>query len=160
MILNTLYASLATLGFGISFNIKGKNLFIATIGGGLSWFTYLLLLHFHIAAILCYFVAALICSIFSEIMARINKTPVTTFIVCGIIPLVPGMGMYNTMLEFTRGDASLGISTCLETISIAGAIAVGIALVSSLTKLIFKGMDNRKKKRTLKQKSNLEKVDE
>ena len=147
MILNTLYASLATLGFGILFNIKGKNLIIATIGGGLSWFTYLFLMHFHAGELLSYFIAALICSIFSEFMARVNKTPVTTFIVCGIIPLVPGMGMYNTMLEFTRGNANLGISKCLETISIASAIAVGIALVSSLTKLIFKGMDNKKSKR-------------
>lgn len=147
MILNTLYASIATLGFGILFNIKGKKLIIATIGGGLSWFIYLFFLHFHTSQLLCYFLAALVCSIFSETMARINKTPVTTFIVCGIIPLVPGGGMYNTMLEFTRGNANLGISICLETISIAGAIAVGIALVSSLTKLIFKIMDSAKRKK-------------
>jgi uncharacterized membrane protein YjjB (DUF3815 family) len=147
MIVNTLYASLATLGFGILFNIKGKKLIIATFGGGLSWFSYLFFTHLHVSGVLSYFIAALVCSIFSETMARICKTPVTTFIVCGIITLVPGGGMYNTMLEFTRGNANLGISKCLETISIAGAIAVGIALVSSLTKLIFKGMDNRKIKK-------------
>jgi len=160
MILNTLYASLATLGFGILFNIKGKNLIIATIGGGLSWFFYLLFIHFQTGELLSYFLAALICSIFSEVMARINKTPVTTFIVCGIIPLVPGMGMYNTMLEFTRGNASLAISKCLETISIAGAIAVGIALVSSLTKLIFREMDNKKSKRKSSVKINSKKASE
>ncbi len=42
MILNSFYAFLSSLGFGILFNIRGKNLIIASIGGGLGWFTYLL----------------------------------------------------------------------------------------------------------------------
>lgn len=34
---------LASLGFGIIFNIKGKNLIFASIGGAISWFSYLYL---------------------------------------------------------------------------------------------------------------------
>lgn len=39
----TVVALIASLGFGVIFNIRGKNLFFATIGGGLSWLSYLLL---------------------------------------------------------------------------------------------------------------------
>ncbi len=60
---------------------------------------------FRVFEILSNFYGALGLALASEILARKCKTPVTTFLVCALIPLVPGGGMYRTMLAAIRGDA-------------------------------------------------------
>ena len=50
--IQTIASFIASCGFGIIFNIKGKKLFFAAIGGGLSWFVYALGLYlFHLYAL-------------------------------------------------------------------------------------------------------------
>jgi uncharacterized membrane protein YjjB (DUF3815 family) len=44
MIIKAVYALLASLGFGVLFNIKGKNLLFASLGGAITWLFYLLYL--------------------------------------------------------------------------------------------------------------------
>ena len=73
-------------------NIRGKNLIIASLGGGVAWFTYLLSGRLQPSIVFSLFLASMVGSIYSEIMARIYKNPVTMFIICAIIPLVPGAG--------------------------------------------------------------------
>jgi uncharacterized membrane protein YjjB (DUF3815 family) len=137
MLLNFIYASIATLAFGIIFNIRGKKLVFASLGGGISWAVYLLSFRLFSSMIFAYFLAASIVTLYSEIMARVLKAPVTTFVICAIIPVVPGGGMYNTMLESVKGNVQTALSTGVETITIAGAIAVGILFISTIVKIIF-----------------------
>ena len=40
MLIQVIISFIASLGFGIVFDIKGKNLIFAALGGGLSWFCY------------------------------------------------------------------------------------------------------------------------
>jgi uncharacterized membrane protein YjjB (DUF3815 family) len=137
MILNCLYAFLSSIGFGVLFNIKGKNLIIASVGGALAWFTYLLSIKLQPSEVFSLFLAAMIVSIYSEIMARLYKSPVTIFIICGIIPLVPGGLMYFATLEAVKGNLELSMSKGIQTLFSAGAIAIGIVFVSSIS-TIFK----------------------
>jgi uncharacterized membrane protein YjjB (DUF3815 family) len=137
MILNCLYAFLSSIGFGVLFNIRGKNLIISSIGGALGWFTYLLSGKLQPSGIFSLFLAAMVVSIFSEIMARVYKTPVTLFLLCGIIPLVPGGGMYFATLEAVKGNLDISLSKGIQTLFSAGAIAIGIVFVSSIS-TIFK----------------------
>lgn len=137
MLLNFIYASIATLAFGIIFNIRGKKLVFASLGGGISWAVYLLTFRLFSSMIFAYFLAASIVTLYSEIMARVLKAPVTTFVICAIIPVVPGGGMYNTMLESVKGNVQTALSIGVETITIAGAIAVGILFISTIVKIIF-----------------------
>ncbi|MDP4177605.1 MAG: threonine/serine exporter family protein [Bacillota bacterium] len=137
MILNSIYAFFATLGLSVLFNISKKHLFFTSFGGALAWFSYLLTLKYSNSNFFAYFAASVIAAVYSEIMARVIKAPVTIFIICSIIPLVPGGGMYNTMLEAIRGNISRFLTIGVQTLSIAGAIAAGIIFVSSLTKIFI-----------------------
>jgi uncharacterized membrane protein YjjB (DUF3815 family) len=137
MILNCLYAFLSSLGFGVLFNIRDKNLIIASVGGALGWFTYLLSIKLQPSEIFSLFLASMVVSIYSEIMARVFKTPVTIFIICGIIPLVPGGLMYFATLEAVKGNLEISMSKGIQTLFSAGAIAIGIVFVSSIS-TIFK----------------------
>ncbi len=135
LLIMVLYAAVATLGFTVLFNIRGKKMLIAVLGGCIGWFTYLLLHRLSSSTIFSFFIASLAVGLYSELMAVLWKQPATIFNVCAIIPLVPGSGMYYTMFESIQGEVSKSISLGLETISIAGAIAAGIALASSIAKI-------------------------
>ena len=52
----------------------------------------------------------------------------------GIFPLVPGAGIYYTAYYFLRDDRSLFLNKGVETLKIALALALGIALVCSLNR--------------------------
>lgn len=53
----------------------------------------------------------------------------------GILPLVPGGGIYYTMEYCVSGQTELFIETGIHTFAIAGALAVGVLIVSSLVRL-------------------------
>ena len=141
----TISAFLATLGFGIIFNIKGKKLFFASLGGAIGWFFYSLPLEFNFSELASLFISAIFFSSYCEIFARILKTPVTTFVICAHIPLVPGGGMYYTMLEAVNGNVSKSLDLGLNTLASAGTLALGIIFVSTITKLITTHNTNKKK---------------
>ena len=138
LIINSIYAFFSALGFGIIFNIKGKNLIFSSLCGGLGWFVYLFSSKFiSTNENFNYFLAAIFISLFSEISARVLKVPVLVFLVCGIIPLVPGGGMFYTLLETWKGNPDKALSLGCNTLMLAGSLATGIVLISSFTKLFF-----------------------
>ena len=132
MIFEVIAAFLTAVSFGVLFNVKGKPLFVSGIGGGLGWFIYKLFLGFGLKVSTTFFIAAICFSVYSEICARIYKIPTTILIVCSLIPLVPGYGVYNTMYEFLRGNYIDAIDNGINTLSGAGALALGVIFVSSL----------------------------
>jgi len=137
MVEQTIAALVASFGFGIIFNIKGGKLIFAAIGGGLSWFCYLYLTKNGISIILSLFISSIIFSIYSEICARYLKTPVTTLIICALIPLVPGAGMYYTMYETILGNVKGAVELGLNTLASAGALALGVIFVSTITRQVM-----------------------
>ena len=136
MILQIIFSFFASLGFGIIFNIKGKNLIFASIGGSIGWITYITLGETNIPVVLCYLISSIIISTYSEIMARVLKTPVTTIIIASLMPLVPGAGMYYTVYEAILGNLHNSILKGIQTMSYALSLAVGIILISTITKQI------------------------
>lgn len=137
MLIKSLYALISTLGFGVLFNIKGRNLIFASAGGALTWYVYLLVFNRTTSSLAALLFASVLAGLYSEILARILKAPVTIFSICSVIPLVPGGGMYYTMLASVQGNINKFLSTGLDTFASAGAIAVGILIASSATKLLL-----------------------
>jgi len=142
-ILPCLYSLIACAAFCIVYNLRGKVIFFSSFGGALGWLVYLLF-HFLQNDVTQSFLAVVVISVYAEIMSRIFKMPVTVFLVVGILPLVPGSGIYYTMEYSINGDGAAFLNAGLHTLSIAGAIALGIALVSSSVRLIYKISARRK----------------
>ncbi len=137
---------LSCLGFGVLFNIKGNNLIIAGIGGSIGALVYHVMLCMGASEILSMFIGSVSFSLYSEILARIYKTPVTTFLICSLIPLVPGGGMYRTMLLAIQGKAFEALTMGLNTLSIAGVLVLGIMIVSTIVKAYYKSKQKGMKK--------------
>ncbi|MDC4248958.1 MULTISPECIES: threonine/serine exporter family protein [Bacillota] len=138
LIINSIYAFFSSLGFGLLFNIKGKNLIFSSLCGCLGWFIYLFSSNFiSKSENFNYFLASIFISLFSEVLTKILKSPLLVFLLCGIIPLVPGGSMFYTMLESLKGNTTKALTLGCNTLMLAGSIAIGIFLVSSFTKLFF-----------------------
>ncbi len=135
MLLPCLYAFAACFFIAIVYNIHGKKLIPVALGGAIGWFVYLLCSGLH-RQIYEYFFAAIVIAIYSEIMARVNKVPVTIYLIVALIPLVPGGGIYYTMEYCLNGNIPAFEQTGLHTLGIAGALALGILMVSSAVRLI------------------------
>lgn len=144
MILNSFYSLIASFSFGVLFNIRGRNLLFAGIGGGIAWFIYELCLLGGFSDITSLFISSVTLSIYGEFAARILKSPVTIFVISALIPLVPGKGMYNTLLASVQGDVYLSLEVGLHTLLSAGAIAIGVMLVSTIAKFLSYSIQKNK----------------
>ncbi|MBM6925667.1 threonine/serine exporter family protein [Pseudoflavonifractor phocaeensis] len=130
------YAFLACIGFSMLFNIHGVGMLICAGGGFLGWLVYLLTAPMVHSEIIQSLFAAVAISAWSEIMARLRKCPVTSYLLVALFPLVPGGGIYYTMEHAMSGDSALFLDSLLHTLGLAGALAVGVLLVSSLARVV------------------------
>ena len=99
-------------------------------------------------------IASAVVSLFSEILARKLKYPAINFIIPGILPLVPGLGLYNTMYSLVQKDYALAVSTGTDTLFKSGGIAIGILIITSFTKtyyIILKRIKLKKLEQNLEQ---------
>ena len=68
-------------------------------------------------------------------MARIRKYPAFSYLVISIFPIIPGAGAYYTMNYAVRGEMELFASRGMFTAGIAGVMAVGILLGSTVFRM-------------------------
>lgn len=135
-LLRIIVGTIGTFAFSITFNIRNKRLLFSTIGGFLSCvcFEFGSLLFNNEA--FCCFIASTITSLYSEILARVLKTPTTTFFIPSLLPLIPGGSLYNTMAYAISQDSQRFKIHFVNTIWIAAALALGIVLTSAVFQLI------------------------
>lgn len=141
-----IYAFVACIAFCVLFNIH-TGILICAFGGGLGWLVYLLCAPIFHSDILQSFVAALVISAYSEVMARIRKCPVTGYLLVAFFPLVPGGGIYYAMEHAINGETELFLDVLLHTLGIAGSLAVGVLLVSSVVRLLNNARRRRQTRR-------------
>ncbi len=123
-------------GFAVLYNIRGLRFVFASLGGLFSWSSFLALGYLLPNEVARYFVVAALISIYAEIMARILKTPTTTFIITSLIPLIPGSSLYYTMTHAFLGQAEGFLERGITTLSLSGALAAGIIIVAGFAKII------------------------
>lgn len=135
-----LYAFGASLAFAIVFNIPRNKLLLSALGGMLGQLVYVVFQLFISNDVILYLLATIAISLYAEVLARLTKSPTTIYLAVALIPLVPGGGIYYTMLYFINGEMDLGITTGVHTLLISGALAVGIIMISSTVNLVRKVM--------------------
>lgn len=126
----------ACTGFFILFNVHDWGSILCALGGVFTWMTYLLCRDLGMSIYSMNFFAAVVSALYSELMARSRKYPVTSYLVISLLPLVPGAGIYYTMSLGLGGDVQAAVHKGLETAGVAGSIAVAILLVSTIFRLV------------------------
>lgn len=136
MIIGTISAFIATIGFSVFFHVEKKELLFCASVGALGWLFYLLCIYLDLSPIIATFSGALIVSQVSMILAKIRKIPVTVFLIPGIIPLVPGAATYQTMYAVLRENHLEALGYASYTFQSAAVIAGAIVLTTMLPKII------------------------
>lgn len=135
---------IGTFGFSVLFNIRGKRLALSTLGGFLSWFLFIILNRIIGIEPLAYFLVAALISVYAEVMARVVKTPTTTFITPSLIPLIPGGSLYYTMAYALESDVERFTEKAIYTLELASVLALGIIVATAFAKLITKASHFKK----------------
>lgn len=129
------FSFLATAAFAYFFHINRYDILWTSLFGAAGWIVYLLVSENFAGQTMAYIAGASLVGLLSELAAVIFRKPATVYIVPGIIPLVPGGGMYETMFLAVLGRPEAASTVAFNTLSAAAAIAVGIALASSFARL-------------------------
>lgn len=145
-LIQILSGCVGTVGFGILFNIRGRRLLAAGLGGLLSWLLYVLLCRLIQSEALCYFLVALILGVYSGLLARILKTPAISFVITSLIPLIPGGSLYYTMASAYEGDPAAFLEKAISTLSLSAALALGIIVSAALTKGLYRLFPRHKRR--------------
>lgn len=132
-ILQIVTGFLGSLFFGVLFNIRGIRLFWAALAGFFSWSLFLLLAYWIPSEPVRYFIVAVTVSVYAEVMARILKTPTTTFHMTALVPLIPGGSLYYTMASLFGGNLSTFVDKAIYTLELAVSLALGIVLVTAVS---------------------------
>lgn len=147
-IIQTLMGCIGSFGFSILYNIRGKKLICAGLGGLFSWSLCVILKIWIDSEVIRYFISSAFVAVYAEVLARVMKTPTTTFLVPAIIPHVPGGSLYYTMKFALNQQWDEFFSKAFDTVELALALAMGIIAVSSLVKMIFTMLNKIKSKKS------------
>ncbi len=148
-----IFAFLSTAAFAILFQAPRRTLAISGFIGAVGWvvFSYMRkdLEYDSFYANLC---ATVVLSLLSELAARIFKHPATTFVIPGIFPIVPGLGMYNGMAKLIENNYEAGVNTLLRAGMDAAAIALGMMFMASFFRVLKLSKEQQRLSRLLPKK--------
>lgn len=116
----------ASIGFGVMFNVPRRSLIFCGFAGGSGWVVYSLVMNSLNQEMIAAFLGSFVLTFISYIFARTLKMPVIVFIVCAIIPLVPGGLAYEAMRHIVINEYQLAIEFIFQVGLVSGAIAIGI----------------------------------
>lgn len=135
-------AAIATVGFSLLFGVPARYYPSCALIGGVSWLAYLLLLPYSSVSIAT-FAATVIVILMSRWFAVRERCPVTIFLISGIIPLVPGAGIYRAAYYTVTDQLSLAVKTGFDAVKMAVAIVLAIVFVFEIPQSVFQ-IGNRK----------------
>lgn len=135
-LLQLVTAFIGTFGFSILFHIRGRKLWLAALGGLFAWTVFLALGFFIESEPVRYFIVSMLTTLYAEVLARMVKTPTTTFVIVSLIPLIPGSGLYYTMANALSGNSEGFMERGIYTLELSLALSLGIILVTSFVRRI------------------------
>ena len=137
-------AFIGTMGFAVLFGTPRRYYLTCGLTGMVGWAVYIMLnSQFSLAG--AAFFGALAVALTSTLLAVWRKCPTTVFLICGIIPLVPGGGIFWTTYHLVANHLRLAATTGFTAIKVTIAIAGGIIIAAAIFNFI-----GRKEKRLKK----------
>lgn len=143
LFLQFLWAFLSTCGFCFIFNVPRRHIPAGSLVGAVGWLIFQAMSLAGFSGIMACFVGSCTVAALSDLFARLFKDAATLFTIPGILPLVPGAGMYYTMQALLDNQTGSAAQIGLQTILMAGSIAAALLIVSSIIKtstLTFAGI--------------------
>lgn len=138
LVLVTVGCFLAVAGFAVLVETPQKYILQAGFAGAFGGWVYFYSMQRGLDTVPACFLSALVISLVAHIFARIFKAPVTVFLIAGILPTVPGAGMYRAVYYIIADDRAQSSYYLLQTLEIAGVIALAIFIVDTVFRIRIK----------------------
>lgn len=123
-----LFSFIATMGFGVLLHAPKKALMAASAIGAFGYLVYWVLAQVGIMPQAAMFLAAVVASMLAEGAARRMGMAVTVFSTLSVIPLLPGLALYQCMALLGQGKGSQGLQVGLDAMILILMIALGLGM--------------------------------
>lgn len=134
---NILLCVLGTVGFCIVLNVPKSKILSVIIGAFACSFTFEMLFEYTALGIFaCTLIAVIVAHTYSEIIARILKTPSTVILIPSTVPLLPGGYLFYAMSGLVTGDRTAFAYNARQTALVAFAIALGSVITLIVLNII------------------------
>ena len=135
MILTVFGGFLTAVGAALLFRAPTRAAFICGGIGALAGMAKIGMGAVQTSSVISTFVATLLVALLSHIAARVEKKPVTVYLIPCIFLFVPGAGMYQIVFSLIENRSADAISSFFRTMEEAGAIALSIFVIDTLFRL-------------------------
>ena len=132
-----------TIAFALLFSVPKRYYPWCGAIGAAGWLVYQLALQTG-NRMLAAFLATVLVIILSRLCAVRERCPVTIFMVSGLFPLVPGVGIYWTIYELVMENMEGALRRGTAALQDAIAIVIGIIVVFELPQKLFSIARKRK----------------
>ena len=137
--LELISATVGCVGFAIWFGVlRGRQIIFCAVGAFLTWGAYLIAYRFLPNAFAATLLGAVICALFAQVMARVNKAPATIFQTVSVFPLIPGAALYYTMYGLVIRDTAFATAKGVELLLACFGIVLGFMVVEVASRHIWK----------------------
>jgi len=130
-------AYIACWGFSIIFNAPKRELIFCGISGSVGWAVYYLVNAIFQEPIFATFLAAAVVTTLARFLSYVRRAPSTMYQIVGILPLVPGMQLYNTTQGILNNNMVESYTQGVLALKLAGVIGIGSVLVLALPYSVF-----------------------
>lgn len=147
LIINILFAYLASVGFALTINVPRRVLNLAGVSGVVSWIIYWLAMRASMGRLISNLLGSFAIGILAIVFARRKKCPASVFYIPAIVPLVPGVPAYQAVRELTAGNINGASDSALRVIIVTGSIALGMLLSNMFVEIFFRAKKFYKEKK-------------
>lgn len=131
-----LAGTIGTYFFCLSLRSPKRAAGLTAILAGLGYAFYLLIAALTGSDVAAYFLATALVAAGSETMATMLKMPTPIFMFPGVVPLVPGIGIYRSLLHLVQKEYEKCLDVGTGALLALGAMAVAIALSNEIARRI------------------------
>ncbi|MDO4293512.1 MAG: threonine/serine exporter family protein [Eubacteriales bacterium] len=135
-----LAAGIGTVAFGAIFGVPTRYYPYCGVIGGAGWAVYVVLwqmLELWSEPYVVFF-ATMLVILLSRFFAVLERCPVTIFLISGILPLVPGAGIYWTSYYVVTNQLEEASRRGFLALKVAVAIVLGIVIVFEIPQGFFR----------------------
>lgn len=132
-----LACTVGCLGFALWFRVKSRHILWCGLGAFLTWSAYSLCFYRVSDTFWATLAGSVVCALFSQIMARVNKAPATIFQTISVFPMIPGAALYYAVYGIVMGDFPFACEKGVTLLLSCFGIVLGFLLAQVLGRLVW-----------------------
>lgn len=137
---------LGTVGYAVLFNVPKRFYLSCGLTGMAGWLVYHVIAGQALSAAFASFLGTIAVVLLSRVLSVEKKCPITVFLVAGILPLVPGAGIYYTVYYLVTNQLAEASRRGMESVKVAFAIVLGIVFILAVPGELFQRMAKWRRK--------------